>query len=154
MAEHFGLEEDDLPEDAFPLSYKTLMIHQKADKALMIQARDHKGYALHKFHGGGKTRELIVKEGKIVVPKTLQKRCLQWYHESLCHPGETRTEQKICQHFTWKNLRGDVTSVCKKCRTCQLTKRKSIKYGELPPKVAEAEPWEILCVDLIGPYKT
>ena len=27
MAEHFGLEEDDLPEDVFLLSYKTLMIY-------------------------------------------------------------------------------------------------------------------------------
>ena len=26
-------------------------------------------------------------------------------------------------------------------------------YGKLPPKEAEADPWEILCVDLIGPYK-
>ena len=25
LGEHFGLEEDDLPKDAFPLSYRTLM---------------------------------------------------------------------------------------------------------------------------------
>ena len=31
MAEHFGLEEDHPPKAAFPLSYKTLMIHQQAD---------------------------------------------------------------------------------------------------------------------------
>ncbi len=27
------------------------------------------------------------------------------------------------------------------------------KYGKLPPKEAEAEPWDTLCVDLIRPYK-
>jgi hypothetical protein len=27
-----------------------------------------------------------------------------------------------------------------------------MKYGHLPSKEAEAEPWERLCVDLIGPY--
>jgi hypothetical protein len=27
------------------------------------------------------------------------------------------------------------------------------KYGLLPPKLAEATPWDKLCVDLIGPYK-
>ena len=42
---------------------------------------------------------------------------------------------------------------CQTCKTCQLTKRKSIKYGKLLPKVAEADPWDILCVDMIGPYK-
>ena len=88
------------------------MIHQQADKDLLTKARDHKGFALNMFCGGGKVRSLIVKDGKIVVPKTLQKRCVQWYHESLCHPGETRTELTICQHFTWKNLRGDVIAAC------------------------------------------
>mgnify|MGYP003335638784 CR=1 FL=1 len=62
-----------------------------------------------------------------------------WYHESLCHPGMTRTEQTIRQHFTWKNLRGDVEKACKKCKVCQLTKRKSIKYGKLPAKEAESD---------------
>jgi hypothetical protein len=27
-----------------------------------------------------------------------------------------------------------------------------MKYGHLPCKEAEAEPWDRLCVDLIGPY--
>jgi hypothetical protein len=30
--------------------------------------------------------------------------------------------------------------------------RTSKKYGHLPIKEAEADPWEKLCVDLIGPY--
>ena len=39
MAEHFGLEVDDIPEDSFPLSYKTLMIHQQPDLALLIKSK-------------------------------------------------------------------------------------------------------------------
>ena len=30
--------------------------------------------------------------------------------------------------------------------------KSTIKYGHLPPKNAEAIPWQILCVDLVGPY--
>ena len=45
-AEHFGLEEDDLPKDAFPLSYKTLMIHQQADTALQQLALTNPKYSL------------------------------------------------------------------------------------------------------------
>ena len=26
-----------------------------------------------------------------------------WHQMILCHPGENRTEQTICQHFMWKN---------------------------------------------------
>ena len=105
------------------------------------------------YHGGGKTRHLIVKNRKIDMPKTLQTRCVNWYHQMLCHPGMTRTEQSIRQHFTWKNLRKDVEKVCKYCKTCQLTKRKTISYGKLPAKTVEADPCEVLCVDLIGPYQ-
>ena len=60
MAEHYGLEEDDLPKDAFPLRYKTLMIHQQTDKELLEKARDNDGYTLNIFCGGGKERSLIV----------------------------------------------------------------------------------------------
>ena len=92
------------------------------------------------FYGDGKTTELIVKNGEIVVPATLQQSCVRWYHESLCHPGTTRTENTIRQHFTWKNLRGDVEKACKKCKLYQFTKKISIIYGKLPPKKEEAEP--------------
>jgi transposase InsO family protein len=39
------------------------------------------------------------------------------------------------------------------CPLCQRNKRRQKKYGLLPPKLAEATPWDKLCVDLIGPYK-
>ena len=44
-------------------------------------------------------------------------------------------------------------NVCKKCDICQRTEKKTQKLGLLPPKTAEATPWEVLSVDLIGPYK-
>ena len=50
-------------------------------------------------------------------------------------------------------MRKDVHKVCSKCATCALTKRSNKRnYGLLPEKKAESEPWEILCIDLIGPY--
>ena len=119
MAEHFGFDDEDLPSDAFPLTNKLLMQHQLQDKELMIKAEAKDGYILSIFCGGGKQCTLIAKNGKIVIPKSLQKRCVDWYHHSLCHPGMTRTEQTIRQHFTWKNLKGDVEKACKKCKVCQ-----------------------------------
>ena len=46
-----------------------------------------------------------------------------------------------------------VHKVCKKCSTCQLTKKQHTKYGHLLPKETESIPWERLCVNLIGLYK-
>ena len=151
LHEFFGA--DELPEHSFPLTYKEIARSQNDDPALLQKVRTDSSYSIKIYRGGGKNRELIVRDDKIVLPLSLQKRCVRWYHEMLCHPGETRTEQTIRQHFYWKNLRKDVEDICKKCEICQITKRKTIKYGHLPPKEAESEPWEVLCVDLIGPYK-
>jgi hypothetical protein len=71
----------------------------------------------------------------------------------LCYPGETRTEQTIRQHYTWENLRKTLHDLCTKCHTCQLTKKGSKKYERLPEKFAEIDPWDVLYLDLIGPYK-
>jgi hypothetical protein len=40
----------------------------------------------------------------------------------------------------------------KSCKTCQINKKRSLKYGHLPSKLVVSTPWEALCVDLIGPY--
>ena len=70
--EYYGLEKDDLPEDAFPLTYYLLNREQTKDESLLMQAQNHKHYALKPFHGGGTTTQLICYKDKIVVPKTLQ----------------------------------------------------------------------------------
>ena len=49
-------------------------------------------------------------------------------------------------------MRDTVRRYVRNCRTCQLNKASSRKYGHLPPKEVTTTPWETLCVDLIGPY--
>ena len=151
LGEAFAFE--DLPEDAFPLRLKTIQREQQKDQSLLKKVRTSKAnYTLESFRGGGKERQLICLNKKIVVPSSLQKRVVSWYHQTLCHPGETCTEATIAQHLTWTNLRKEVHKQCSTCPTCQLTKRTKKKYGHLPEKEAEAIPWEKLCVDMIGPY--
>ena len=79
----------------------------------------------------------VVLKDKIAVPKALQQRTVQWYHDILCHPGQTRTEATIAQHFYWKNMRKDVERVCSTCPICQINKRNKKKYGHLPEKVED-----------------
>ncbi len=40
----------------------------------------------------------------------------------------------------------------KTCRSCQVNKRHSQKYGHLPLKLVIMTPWKALCVDLIAHY--
>ncbi len=45
-----------------------------------------------------------------------------------------------------------IWSITKSCKSCQVNKRRQLKYGHLPSKIVISVPWESLCVDLIGPY--
>jgi hypothetical protein len=141
LADNFSLEDDDLPDDAYHLQYKLIAKHQNQQKDLFVKLnKQHDGFHLKSFCGGGKKRILICRNEKIVIPKTLQRRVVIWYHNMLCHSGETRTEQTIRQQFWWSNLREDVHDICSKCDTCQRTKRTTKKYGHLPAMEAEADP--------------
>ena len=40
----------------------------------------------------------------------------------------------------------------KSCKSCQVNKRRTLKYGHLPSKIVISTPWEALCVDLVSPY--
>jgi hypothetical protein len=140
--------------DHHPLSYATLDTAQQACPDIKKELRkDSCKYLLKDFHGGGVTRQLVCYNEKIVVPTALQKQVLDWYHTTLCHPGINRTEESIGQHLHWPKMRSQITKHVQSCPTCQRNKRKVKKYGWLPPKEAEAIPWDRMCIDLIGPYK-
>ena len=73
IAELYGQDELDLPKDSFPLTYKLIQQQQEADHKLQKTAMTNPKYQLKSFRGGGKKWKLLVYEGKIVVPHTLQK---------------------------------------------------------------------------------
>jgi hypothetical protein len=53
--------------------------------------------------------------------------------------------------MNWKGMHTTIHSLTKTCRSCQTNKRQNHKYGHLSLKTIITNPWECLCVDLIGP---
>jgi transposase InsO family protein len=153
ISECFGFDDDDLPPSSYPIQHTDIAKAQQANRALLEKLRSNKNYTEETFRGGDKDHKLICRNGKIVLPPPLQQKTLDWYHEILCHPGATRTEATLRQHFDWKGLRTMVLATCKKCTLCQKAKPTNQKYGKLRAKLAEENPWDTLCVDLIGPYE-
>ena len=152
IAELFAADDEDFPKE-YPLSYAEIQTRQDADASIKKLLRDKPNdYKKESFRRGDKTYELVTKENKIVLPTSMQKRATEWYHAVLMHPGETRTELTMGQHYTWKGMRNTVRQVCQRCQSCQLNKPKLRKLGHLPPKIPEETPWERLCIDLVGPY--
>ena len=62
------------------------------------------------------------------------------------NPGINRTEETISQHLYWPKMRDQITKYVQACPTCQKNKTKVKKYGWLPPKEAEAQPWDKMCI--------
>jgi hypothetical protein len=153
MAEIFSNDKD-LPADAFPLSFKVLSTFQNRDTVkdnLLIKDKGPtKHFTRETFHGG---EQLWCYDKKIYVPPRLTKNVVSWYHNYLCHPGETRTEETIRQHLWWPGMRTQIRKFVDTCPACQRGKKKRLKYGQLPAKEAEYQPWSHLCVDTIGPYR-
>ncbi len=158
MSECFAndaIVDNEVDDESYPLHIPNICKEQRADAALQELYLSSPNYSKKDFKSSDVTFKLIVYKGnKIVLPKPLQRRAVRWYHERLLHPGETRTELTIAQHYHWKGMREDVTEVCKKCDICQRTKKSQNRYGKLPVKSNNAlVPWHTLCIDLIGPYK-
>ena len=55
--------------------------------------------------------------------------------------------------MTWSGLSTDCQRHCHTCHNCQTQKIHRRKYGKLPPKEADTDPWKMVCIDLVGPYK-
>eukprot|EP00804_Cyclotella_cryptica_P023410 CCRYP_000514-RA/>CCRYP_000514-RA protein AED:0.67 eAED:0.21 QI:0/0/0/1/1/1/2/0/241 len=90
--------------------------------------------------------KVLCKDGKMVIPKSLQHCAVAWFHHYLQHPGTKRLEETLHLSMYWKGLRTTVLSHVKKCHSCQVNKRRQLKYRKLPTKLAITNPhFETLC---------
>ncbi len=108
MAECFVSDKKESEDEFFPLNYSLIDEHQHRDPMICKKLRNEV-YSTSTFCCGGnndriRSIDLITYNKKIVVPSTLQKQVLNWYHSYLLHPGMTRTEETIIQHFYWHNI--------------------------------------------------
>ncbi len=67
-------------------------------------------------------------------------------------PWQLCLEETMRSVMYRKGMRNTIRKYVKSCRSCQVNKRHSQKYGHVPPKLVIMTPWKALCVDLIGPY--
>ena len=114
ISELYGYDELDLPDIADPICYHNIPKAQETDAKLKQNLVSHKDYTLYTFRGRNQDHLLIFRNNKIFLPTALQKKAVDWYHEMLCHPGETRTEHTLHEHFDWKVLLTKFHNLCKK----------------------------------------
>ena len=73
LANCYGLDKDDLPSNAFLITYQLINHEQNNDKTLLATAtKGMKHYMLKEFHGGDRSPQLLCYKNKIRIPKGLQ----------------------------------------------------------------------------------
>jgi hypothetical protein len=142
-------------DDSFPLTLSTVLREQnkelnKQNSKLSKRLEDKEsGYNKQVLDDV----ELIFYKNKIYVPQCLRRHTLDWYHFYLNHPGGDRLAKTLTEVCYWKGLAHQAKQHAKRCTLCQTFKKRSKRYGKLPPKdVGQLTPWHTVHMDLIGPY--
>jgi hypothetical protein len=130
--------------EIYPLTIIGITKAQKKDRNLTPE----KGMSFQLFEN----TKVLRKDDKFIIPASLHHRSVSWYHHYLQHPGRSRLEETMRSVMYWKGMQRIIQSYVKSCRSCQVNKRQSQKYGYVPPKLVITTPWEALFVDLKGPY--
>jgi hypothetical protein len=131
------------------LDFATISSHQQADVHLQQIKQSNNDYETRII---GHTPIVYLRD-KVVVPQSLQRQIVDWYHTMLAHPGKTRTIKTIEQHFHWQTLSCDIKQFIQTCQTCQHYKQQRKNYGHLPTKIqCNIKPWNEIHVVLIGPW--
>ena len=96
--------------------------------------------------------QVLCKGTAMVLPMALHYRAISLYHHYLQHPRASSLKETLRAAMYWTGMQNTVQKYVKNCHECQVNKRQKHKYGKLPTKLVIRNPWEVLCVDLIGPY--
>ncbi len=59
--------------------------------------------------------ELLCKDGRMVIPRSLQHQGVSWYHHYLQHPGHTCLEETLNAAMYWKGMQNTIRSHVKNC---------------------------------------
>ena len=132
--------------DKCPIDFTVLAECQKTELPA-------KTYAKAKSVTFGDVVLKVNKNGRVMVPTSLREPLMEFYHDTLRHPGVVRMCNSLWMNFAWPTLKEDVTEYVKNCDICQRFKKNQKHYGLLPTADARTlVPWEQVAVDLIGPW--
>ena len=150
--------------EVYPLSFSALATAQNNDENLQatLASKPHSykkeilhnvELILHKSASNSRPKTGPSENWKIVIPTALVDVALNWFHRILKHPGATRMFFTIARHFYFPKMKESIIEFVKTCDVCQRIKVSFPGLGEVPPKLAENNPWEEVQTDLIGPWE-
>ena len=97
------------------------------------------------------TTLLLTKDGRVILPESLEETLLYFIHKILIHPGETKTFDSLKRFIYFPQMKTKINIVIKLCLICQTKKDTQTKYGMLTGYLSVKEPFEVVSSDIFGP---
>ncbi len=119
-------------EEVYPLTLTEIADAQLKDQELKAYFKKNatmpqKDIGIHLIED----TKVLCKNEKVMILTSLWHRAVSWYHHYLQHPGHSRLEETMRSVMYWKGMRTIIQKYIKYCRSCQVNKRHSQKYGHL-----------------------
>ena len=86
-------------EEVYPLTVKEIAAEQQKDKTVCNLHNDTRYKTLLI-----ENTPVLCREGKLVIPKSLQHRVVSWYHHYLQHPGHSCLKEKLRAVMYWTSM--------------------------------------------------
>eukprot|EP00804_Cyclotella_cryptica_P009939 CCRYP_017364-RA/>CCRYP_017364-RA protein AED:0.48 eAED:0.43 QI:0/0/0/1/0/0/2/0/170 len=117
-----------------------LMTREIAEAQQQEQSLQNKGHSTQSVENA----KVICKDGKMVIPKSLQHHVVAWFHHYLQHPGTKRLEETLCL-WVYDPI------ACQQVSQLPCEQALTIKIRETANKTCNHQPMGgILC----GPHRT
>ena len=84
---------------------------------------------------------------QLVLPSVLKQKVLTSLHDECGHQGLERTFELVRSRCFWPNMYEDITTYCKQCRRCRLSKERFPKLKTTMKHLLATKPNELVCMD-------
>jgi hypothetical protein len=113
-------------EELFPLTKPEIVDAQKADSKLKhcfkCNAVLDKGLDVRLVDD----TYVVCQDGRMIIPKPLQRCAVLWYHHYLQHPGHTQLEETMKATMYWKGMRSTIQSIAKLCNHAKFIRNNTL----------------------------
>ena len=142
-----------------PLSFAYIREQQQADQKLLKMLEKHPDNYFYKCLDDD-IEDIIcfvrpyadkTTQWKIALPENMLQQTVEWFHQVMGHPGQSRLRGTLLQRYFHHKLRYTIDKF--KCDHCQRHKLPGRGFGLLPERELRIAPWEEVAIDLIGPWK-
>ncbi len=139
---HFAFANNGEEDEIYPLTTIEIAEAQRKDQELKVNYKKNARMPMNKDMCLQliEDTKVLCKNGKLIIPASLRHRADAWCHHYLQHPGHSHLKETMRSMMYWKGMHNTIWRYIKSCRSCQVNKRHSPRYGHFPPKLVITTP--------------